>query len=92
MGEAPERVKSRWGCEAVDEMTRERLELTGEIEGLGLGRLRRKPAPEVRDGLDKINVRPARQIGGRWARVAVLQPEARERLQGLDDVVRIVSR
>ena len=45
-----------------------------------------------RDGLDKINVRPARQIGGRRARVAMLQPKARERLQGLDDVMRIVSR
>ncbi len=92
MGEAPERVKSRWGCEATGEMTRERLKLTDEIEGFGLGRLCRKPAPEVRDGLDKINVRPASQIGGRWTRVAVFQPKARERLQGLDDVMRIVSR
>ena len=92
MGEMPERVKSRWGCEGTGEMTRERLKLTDEIEGFGFGRLRRKPATEVRDGLDKINVRPSRQIGGRWASVTVLQPEARERLQGLDDVMRIVSR
>ena len=92
MGEPPERVEDRRRREAVGKMIGQRLELSDQFERLGLGRLRREPAAEIRDGLDEIDVRPAAEIGRGRPCAAMLQAKPRQRLQSGGHVTRIVLR
>ena len=80
MSEPPERVEDRRRREAAGEVIGQRLELSDQFERLGLDRLRRKPAAEIRDGLDEIDVRPAAEIGRGRPRAAMLQAKPRKRL------------
>ena len=92
MSESPERVEDRRRREAAGEVIGQRLELSDQIERPGLDRLRRKPAAEIRDGLEEIDVRSAAKIGRGRPRAAMLQAKPRKVSQGGGHVMRIVLR
>ena len=92
MSEPPERVEDRRRREAAGEVLGQRLEMPDQVERLGFDWLRRKPAAEIRDGLDEIDIRPAAEIGRGRPRAAMLQAKPRKVSQGGDHVMRIVLR
>ena len=72
MREAPERRKVGRTIEAAGVEIAERLEFADQLKGLRLGRLRRDPAPELRDCLDEVDVGAAAEVSCQRARATMI--------------------